>query len=330
MPTTTEGISSSVNDARRHAGREGGFGPMFNQILASATGGCMVAVALNPVLILKVHLQRSDKGHNAGLTEACISPSQRRARGSDIYGIATSIWKKKGIRGFWAGTPLGLAQTVPSTVLYFTSFERIKSIMYGYAGDNNSSLGKLTPGAAGALARIFVVSAVAPIELMRTIQTSGIGLSTTQLASNIYKRQGVAGFYRGWANTVLRDAPFSFIYWLGFDQIKRGARERGWDVYTSTPVTNFISGSIAAGVATIFTHPFDVLKTNQQVDILSRVKKESQGKGGGGTLPGAMTTQSILRGGLPTMFRGLSMRLVTIIPGSAMMVTVYEAVKNGF
>ena len=28
------------------------------------------------------------------------------------------------------------------------------------------------------------------------------------------------------------------------------------------------------------------------------------------------------------MFRGLSMRLMTIIPGSALMVTVYEAVRS--
>ena len=225
-------------------------------------------------LILKVHLQRSDRGLNRGLTESGLSPAAKLRSGSDIYAIASSIWKKKGLRGFWAGTPLGLAQTVPSTMLYFTSFERIKTIMYEHAGDNNSNLAMLTPGLAGGLARTIVVTAVAPIELMRTVQTSGIGLSTSQLVRNIYKRQGIAGFYRGWANTVLRDSPFSFIYWLGFDQIKRSVYSKGMDGYFPAPVTNFMSGSVAAAVATVFTHPFDVLKTNQQVDIPSSVKKK--------------------------------------------------------
>jgi solute carrier family 25 protein 39/40 len=296
-------------------------------------GGCMVTLTLNPILILKVHLQRSDKALRGGLTESALTPSASMKSGSDIYAIASCIWKKKGLRGFWAGTPLGLAQTVPSTVLYFTSFERIKSMMYGHVGSNHSTLAKLTPGLAGGVARTIVVTAVAPIELMRTVQTSGIGLSTQQLARNIYKRQGIAGFYRGWASTVLRDSPFSFIYWLGYDQMKRGMKSKGLDVHFPAPMTNFASGSVAAAMATVLTHPFDVLKTNQQVDILSSVEN---GKKIDVTDTNAHLAKhrppprikTLIHGGIPSLFRGLSMRLMTIIPGSALMVTVYEAVKS--
>ena len=202
----------------------------------------------------------------------------------------------------------------------------------------------MTPGLAGGLARTLCVTVVAPIELMRTVQTSGIGMSTSQLAHNIYSRQGISGFYRGWKNTVLRDAPFSFLYWLGFDQLKKAADRSHLLSDLPTPVKNFGSGAIAAVFAAITTHPFDVIKTNQQVNLVSGVKPEKikpkadfslpSGASGAGTksVNVASTCTSItelfMKGGLPVMFRGLSMRLTTIIPGSAIMVTVYESMKS--
>jgi solute carrier family 25 protein 39/40 len=307
---------------------------VYQQMMASAAGGCLVAVTLNPLLILKVHLQRSDKGKGAGLTEGGISPNLRNKTGSDLRAIISSIVQKRGIRGFWAGTPLGLAQTVPSTVLYFTTFEKLKSVIYASA-EKGSTIELATPGIAGALARTLVVSAIAPIELMRTVQTSGIGLTSTQLANNIYKRQGVGGFYRGWFNTVLRDSPFSFIYWIGFDQMKK---QISGQTVLPAPLANFAVGSVSAAFATVITHPFDVLKTNQQVNIVTSVRSVAVAGAaaeGAAAVPVPKTMHScgsaselFRQGGLPVMFRGLSMRLMTIIPGSAIMVTVYEHMKS--
>ena len=69
---------------------------LYNQVLASAIGGCLVTITLNPILILKVHLQRSDKTLRGGLTESALTPTANVRSGSDIYAISMSIWKKKG------------------------------------------------------------------------------------------------------------------------------------------------------------------------------------------------------------------------------------------
>ena len=332
--------ASSIGEAKVQVGEEfanveagsvASKGSVVNQVVASAFGGCLVTLLLNPITILKVHLQRSDKGAGAGLTEGGISPNLRNRKGSDLFAIASNIVKKRGIKGFWAGTPLGLAQTVPSVVLYFTSFEQFKEIMYRDSAPG-TMLHAVTPGLAGGLARTLCVTAVAPIELMRTVQTSGIGLSTGQLVRNIYKRQGILGFYRGWKNTVLRDTPFSFLYWLGYDLLKKQAQRSSLFSGLPTPAKDFGSGAIAAVFAAICTHPFDVLKTNQQVNIVTGTKPKADTA----TIAArpavasncTSTTELFMKGGLPVMFRGLSMRLVTIVPGSAIMVTVYETMKK--
>ena len=80
---------------------------------------------------------------------------------------------------------------------------------------------------------------------------------------------------------------------------------------------NFLSGCISGCISAVLTHPFDVLKTKQQLS--------SQSAGG---TRGNITLISLLRGGgIAALFSGLSMRLATVIPAGSIMITVYEALK---
>jgi len=112
----------------------------------------------------------------------------------------------------------------------------------------------------------------------------------------------------------------------------------------------FLSGATAGMVAAVFTHPFDVLKTKQQVAawqvnnnntiaMESGVSSVSTGGNSGGCVNGTCsdslhiqtkwTLSTLYRsGGVSALFRGLSMRLATVIPASAIMVTIYEAIKK--
>ena len=73
---------------------------------------------------------------------------------------------------------------------------------------------------------------------------------------------------------MLRDTPFSFLYWLGYDMLKKHSRSSALSDLP-TAAKDFGSGAIAAVFAAICTHPFDVLKTNQQVNIVSGVKPKA-------------------------------------------------------
>jgi len=110
-------------------------------------------------------------------------------------------------------------------------------------------------------------------------------------------------------------------------------------------------------IAAICTHPFDVLKTKQQVaawhansnnNIINNIHSSDSGSGNKltkgphssapvtnvtitsvQTPPTTFTLGSVYRaGGVSALFRGLSMRLATVIPASAIMITIYEAIKK--
>lgn len=96
------------------------------QIFASAVGSITATLALNPIGVLKVRAQAGQ---------------------GNLRQIFEKILKESGILGFWTGARLGMIQSLPSTILYMTSYENIRDFLI-------ESLPKesrfLSPGIAGA------------------------------------------------------------------------------------------------------------------------------------------------------------------------------------
>ncbi|KAL6474586.1 hypothetical protein MHYP_G00181470 [Metynnis hypsauchen] len=83
-----------------------------------------------------------------------------------------------------------------------------------------------------------------------------------QLTRELLREKGIAGLYKGLGATLLRDVPFSIIYFPLFANLndlgKRGA-EGPAPFYVS-----FISGCIAGSTAAVAVNPVDVIKTRLQ------------------------------------------------------------------
>jgi solute carrier family 25 protein 39/40 len=364
--------------------------PVLRQVGASSMGSCVAVCLLNPINVIKVALQNSDSRTN-------------------IQSTVFRIMKERGPFGFWAGTAVGLMHSVPSIVFYMLTYERLKQEL---------GRGRFTPGIAAGVARFFSISLVAPIEMVRLVKTGGSSRSPSEIVSNIYNKEGIRGFYRGWASTVMRDVPYSILYWGMYEELQlqytkmwrsfqvsngssdnqNGLSRNHWASHMIT----FSAGSTAGVIAAVITHPFDVLKTQQQLarpigtkgcanladrlphrtycnslrqamrsqcianqgrcssSIASPMCAEAGLRDCIGKAPGAIslnyahgeksslmsstsvgggrkktstiprrTLASLYReGGVSALYRGLSMRLATVIPGGAIMVTVYEAVKR--
>ena len=164
--------------------------------------------------------------------------------------------------------------------------------------------------------------------------------NSVDLMKDLYKKRGFLGFYLGLRATLLRDVPYTFIYWQAYQSLKDRALPEGIQNLGSMSSV-FASAAISASVAAVITHPYDVLKTHQQVNIkeLTRdLKTDAELVGthrrvqSGSIHACDDSCSSIIqlykRGGLKACFRGLSMRLAMVIPGSAIMITVYESVKT--
>jgi solute carrier family 25 protein 39/40 len=346
------------------------------QLMASSAGGIISTLLLSPIGVVKTRIQ------STGLTS-------RQAM--------VAVYASAGLRGYWAGVGAGLAQTIPSTAVYMATYEAISKDL-----KQVPELATIYPAIAGATARTLAVTLIAPIELIRTKQMGGIRGSFLSIYRNIVRDHGYKGLFRGWTSTVMRDSPFSAIYWLCFESFRpkyRGlltssnseskndtSNNRNSSRATPIPIlpalpphpsvwqrlgeplATFLSGASSGVVAAIFTHPFDLLKTRQQIlrpeeklgpplpEFLTsateegRVLLREQACKEAGALARAScrlkyvacwwrhftvrqqcTThnfQGLAQYIDQMLFRGLPLRLAMIIPGGGIMITVYETVKS--
>jgi len=263
-------------------------------LVASSIGSLVATVVLNPITVLKINLQQPN----------CIAKIS-------ISRTIKNIYTNHGIKGFWAGSQMGVLQSLPSTIIYMSLYEHIKHII---TNNNSSSWTKFAPGISGGLARIVSVSIIAPLELIRTKQAVS-NKSAIDIYNNIIKVNGINGFYIGWGSTISRDVPYSAMYWLFFEMF-RSYYNSLFDTSEMIRISwkhnliNFMSGASASCIAAITTHPFDVLKTQRQLST-----KDQRN----------VTILELYKSG--KIFLGLSMRLATVIPASAIMVTIYEYIK---
>ncbi|XP_041111352.1 mitochondrial glutamate carrier 1 isoform X1 [Polyodon spathula] len=121
---------------------------------------------------------------------------------------------------------------------------------------------------AGRLAAQKTVSAAggSPPPQARSFSTSTAAArrrpSATMLARELLKTKGISGLYRGIGATLVRDVPFSMIYFPLFANLnKLGPRSPG---ETAPFYHSFIAGCGAGAVAAVAVTPLDVIKTRLQ------------------------------------------------------------------
>lgn len=86
--------------------------------------------------------------------------------------------------------------------------------------------------------------------------------SATLIAQELLRTQGLAGLYKGLGATLLRDIPFSIIYFPLFANLNN----LGFNKLTGKAsfAHSFMSGCVAGSIAAIIVTPLDVLKTRIQ------------------------------------------------------------------
>ncbi|XP_069489669.1 mitochondrial glutamate carrier 1-like isoform X2 [Ambystoma mexicanum] len=87
-------------------------------------------------------------------------------------------------------------------------------------------------------------------------------ISATQIAAKLLRSDGIRGLYKGLGATILRDVPFSIIYFPLFSHLNKlgqASSEQRAPFYHS-----FLSGCAAGSFSAVCVNPCDVIKTRLQ------------------------------------------------------------------
>ncbi|KAM9807184.1 mitochondrial glutathione transporter SLC25A40 isoform 2-T3 [Syngnathus typhle] len=234
------------------------------------------------------------------------------------------IVRNEGIRSLWSGLPPTLVMAVPATVIYFTCYDQLRAILKVKMGQYE----QFAPMLSGAVARVGAVSVISPIELLRTKKQSE-KLTYGQLRNCVQtavKAEGWLSLWRGLGPSLLRDVPFSAIYWYNYERGKRWLCQH-YGTSEPTFAMTFMSGATSGTIASILTLPFDVVKTRRQVE-LGELQAMNLSHKASSTV--TVMKKIVMQHGVKGLFAGFLPRVVKVAPACAIMISSYEMGKDFF
>jgi len=284
-----------------------------HHLLSGASSGFAATLILQPFDFLKTQLQKDDSS---------------RSRRTSVVRVARGIMASDGFLGLWRGSTASLIRNVPGIAMYMTGLSRVRSAManspYFSAvrttspSEHSSTLPRLSTAGnliAGATTRVGIGFLLNPFSVLKARYESNMYAYPsflTGLASLV--RDGPSELFRGFTASALRDAPYAGIFVVFYESIKQESnRLVPPSSGVSTAVVHSFSAATAGAVATLVTHPFDVIKTKIQVRQEERYH---------GFLRTVKTVWK--QRGVSGFFDGASLRLSRKVASSAIGWAVYE------
>ncbi|NWX30150.1 S2540 protein, partial [Notiomystis cincta] len=236
------------------------------------------------------------------------------------------IIRIEGIKSLWSGLPPTLIMTVPTTAIYFTCYDQLCEALKNRLGKHDEHI----PVIAGSLSRFGSATVVSPLELIRT-RMQYRKASYKQLYLSVSTKVAADGWlslWQGWTSTVLRDVPFSALYWYNYERFKKMmCKEVGASEITF--FVSFTSGAASGSIAAVVTQPFDVVKTHRQTQLWEiKTLKSKLLRDSTSTL--AVMRKILTRNGITGLFAGITPRLFKVAPACAIMISTYEYGKSLF
>ncbi|KAH1022320.1 hypothetical protein HUJ04_011741 [Dendroctonus ponderosae] len=307
------------------------------QAAASCTGALLTSVIMTPLDVVKIRIQAQQKATNScflycnGLMDhICSCQPMDPIKPLDAF---VQIGRAEGVTSLWSGLSPTLVLSIPATICYFVTYEQLRLKLKAKYNSNklpNESARQpfWIPLVSGASARVLSVTLVNPLELIRTkMQSQKLSyLELGEALKNLVRTDGYKGLWRGVFPTLLRDVPFSAIYWMSYESIKS---YMGCDHPSFRQ--SFIGGAISGSIAATITVPFDVVKTHQQIEFGSDFFSENGKPAKRQRRSTAMVFRDIYsQYGVRGLYTGLTPRLIKVAPACAIMISSFEYGKVFF
>lgn len=280
--------------------------------------GTIASVLTNPLEVIKTQLQSSNQELIAGK--------------KDPFAIASKILNQDGVRGFFRGLPPTLIGIIPSRSAYFYVYQRTKKFLSPKLPEGSPSNALV----AGLLAGIAGNTLTNPIWMVRTrmqlITDHTAGQKDysgyVDAISTIFREEGIGGFYKGITASYWGCAEGA-LQFIVYEQIKsrllvdqNEKREKlGLPSTSELPkVTYFWAAAASKAVAAVATYPHEVARTRMREQARAGIFKY---KGMWQTL-GLMAKEE----GTKSLYSGMGIHLLKVVPNSATMFLCYEVVRN--
>ncbi|GAQ90610.1 mitochondrial substrate carrier family protein [Klebsormidium nitens] len=222
--------------------------------LAGGLAGGFTNATLHPLDTVKTKLQT--KGGTALYTGA--------------WDVVRKVLAKQGIRGFYRGLPAAVVGSIPSSAVYFGTYELGKELLLRLPAFANNRLA--VPPFAAAVGNIASSAILVPKELVKQRLQAGVAGTAGGVLASIVREEGVKGLYRGYSAALLRNVPSNVISFSTFEYLKAGWLAGSGDAELQ-PWQSLLSGAVAGMLSAAATTPLDVVKTRLMTEARQAVSR---------------------------------------------------------
>jgi len=287
----TDGKKSKTKDGELSSGQ---------LALAGALATAFGVTVMHPIDTIKT-LQQSNQGIGLGMLAA-----------------SSKIAKNGGVGAFYSGLGPYVSSDSIAGALKFSSYEILKKWVKDKVPEEQY-------GAAlfGCAAIAFMVSSVAlvPGELLKQRLQMGQITSIRQGVPQIFKSEGILGFYAGYSGVCIRDVPYTMLELGIYDNLKafylkmKNRNSKSGQEVSLSQFDIIVAAAISGGITGYLTSPFDTIKTKLMVDT-----------GYNGFFDCALKTAK--ESGVGSLFNGSLARVAWLMPFTAIYLPVYELLKD--
>ncbi|KAK9766702.1 mitochondrial thiamine pyrophosphate transporter, variant 2 [Basidiobolus ranarum] len=236
-----------------------------------------------------------------------------------------TIMKEEGIFAFWKGNLAAEYLYLTYGGLQFLTYRAVEDIMSNL---NETSIINLPRAShtfvGGATAGVVATIGTYPLDLMRTRFAAQGGnkiySSFTKAFSEIYKSEGLPGFYRGIWSSIIQIMPYMGLMFGSYDLLKRQfqtLKERSSLIRKIEDAEDLLCGGFAGVISKTGVFPFDLVRKRLQIQGPHRTKYviDTVPQYTGGVW--ACIRQILYNEGFLGLYKGLLPGLLKAAPGSA-------------
>ncbi|KAJ1921381.1 mitochondrial aspartate-glutamate transporter agc1 [Mycoemilia scoparia] len=271
--------------------------PVYNFGLGAIAGG-VGATAVYPIDLVKTRMQNQ---RSAVVGELMYKNS---------FDCFKKVIRNEGALGLYRGLGPQLVGVAPEKAIKLTVNDLVRGLTTDKESGKITLLSEIIAGGSAGGCQVIFTNPLEIVKIRLQVQGEILRSTTKDAVSNavprrgavaIVKELGLLGLYKGAGACLLRDIPFSAIYFPTYAHIKKNIFHEETRQLGITDL--LISGALAGMPAAYLTTPADVIKTRLQVEakagetvyngILDASRKIYREEG----------FAAFFKGGLPRIFR---------------------------
>eukprot|EP00814_Leptocylindrus_danicus_P019857 CAMPEP_0116023838 /NCGR_PEP_ID=MMETSP0321-20121206/11894_1 /TAXON_ID=163516 /ORGANISM="Leptocylindrus danicus var. danicus, Strain B650" /LENGTH=332 /DNA_ID=CAMNT_0003495323 /DNA_START=147 /DNA_END=1145 /DNA_ORIENTATION=- len=312
----------------------------LENLIAGGCAGLVESSICHPLDTIKTRMQlrRSTISAKSSFLEPDAYKKHARKNPMGPLDTAKRIIEKEGFLSLYKGLTAVYSGIIPKMALRFVSFEYYKEILppaFAYvneAASQNTGLVTFTAGLMSGLTEAILV--VTPAEVCKIRMQSQYHSmvdaevrkkrkygNVVQTAVTIVKEEGPTALYKGIVPTMLRQGCNQAVNFTMYQFFKTKWQELS-NKQELAPWQHMLIGGISGGFGPTVNNPLDVVKTRMQRQVLIPGQRP----------PYSSITQACSRiareEGIAALWKGLTPRLMRIMPGQAITFMTYEFVSK--